>query len=295
MIKFEIEPGNLRLMGFLGKTFLDNNLDQSDDVATQQDRCFWGFQAEYLGFDRHIPFAYFLASNDHASPKPRTAGQDYDYTSRYVGVGSQGTVLNPNLRYRVEAVGEWGKTYSRGEVIDQDDICAFGADAMLEYYFAETPMRPKLMVEWLFGSGDDDRLNSSTNTVGGNRPGTNDNAFNAFGFRDTGLAFAPNVSNMHIYIVGASFYPLENLKLFKDMQIGTKALFYHKDKSGGPISDTSANTTEQWVGWEWDVYCDWRITSDFSLTVRYGAFQPGSAFEDQECRQFFFTGLNYSF
>ncbi|MHC4295193.1 MAG: alginate export family protein, partial [Planctomycetota bacterium] len=144
-------------------------------------------------------------------------------------------------------------------------------------------------------SGDNDRLLSSSSTAGGNRPDTKDRAFNAFGFRDTGIALAPVISNIHIYTIGASFYPFENHRLFERLEVGSKAFFYHKDKSGGPISDMTANTSEQWIGWEWDVYANWRITSDLTFSLRYGAFQPGTAFENQECRQYLFTGVTFSF
>jgi hypothetical protein len=91
--------------------------------------------------------------------------------------------------------------------------------------------------------------------------------------------------------------PLEDNKLFEKMEVGSKTFFHHKDKSGGPISDVTANTSAQWVGWEWDVYCDWRITSDVTWTVRYGAFQPGSAFDgsNSDCRQFLLTAVTFSF
>lgn len=300
LIKIELEPGNWQFTALLGKT-IDNttNIDQSTPVATHQDRYLWGFELAYNGFDRHRPFAYFLANEDHTGPDPdRPApgmpNQDFDYTSRYVGVGSTGTILSPNLRYRAEVVGEWGKTYSEGVVSGQDDICAVAADFLLEYLF-DVKTKPRVSVEYMFGSGDSDRRVSSSSTIGGNRPGTTDRAFNAFGFRDTGIAFAPVLSNLHIYTVGASFFPLENHRLFRKLELGTKAFFYHKDKSGGPISDTTADTSEQWVGWEWDAFCDWRITSDISWTLRYGAFQPGTAFRDQECRQFVFTAVTFSF
>ena len=57
-----------------------------------------------------------------------------------------------------------------------------------------------------------DRRLSTNSTIGGNLAGTPDNAFNAFGFRDTGLAFAPRVSNLHMFMVGASFFPLEEME-----------------------------------------------------------------------------------
>lgn len=295
MVQFEIDVGDWQFMALLGKT-IDwvSNIDASADIVGHQERCIWGFEVTYTGLDQHRPFAYFLGNNDHSSPTPHTAGQDYDYSSRYVGVGSEGSLFVPRLRYQVEVVGEWGKTYSDGVVSGRDDIRAMAADVLLEYFF-EAKTRPKLSMEYIFGSGDSDRSTSSVATVGGNREGTTDRAFNGLGFRDTGIAFAPAISNLHIYIIGASFFPLEDHKLFDKMEVGSKTYFYHKDKSGGPISDSSANTREQWVGWEWDVFCNWRVSSDLIWSIRYGAFQPGAAFDRQDCRQFLYASLTYSF
>jgi len=295
MIKFEVQADKWEFMGLLGKSVpWTPDIDTSYDIIQHQDRCLGGFEVAYTGFDRHKPFAYFLASEDHSSPEPDKVGQKYDYSPRYVGVGSKGAVLLRDLRYQAELVGEFGQAYSEHAVSETDNICALGADLLFEYLF-HAKTSPKVSFEYMFGSGDDDRRAGSSSTIGGNRIGTTDNAFNSFGFRDTGIAFAPRVSNMNIYVLGASFFPFENHKLLKKMELGSKTFFYQKDESGGPISDTSANTSQAWVGWEWDVYCDWRITSDMIWTVRYGAFQPGAAFDDQECRQFVFTGITYSF
>jgi hypothetical protein len=156
-------------------------------------------------------------------------------------------------------------------------------------------MHPQFMVEYLRGSGDADRQGNATSTIGGNRLGTRDNAFNAFGFRDTGIALAPNLANLNIYVAGASFYPLEKIKCFRKMQFGTKAFFYQKAESEGAISNSAATNHSSWVGWEWDAFCDWRITSDLTWTVRYGAFQPGDAFSEHDTRQFLYTGVSLSF
>jgi hypothetical protein len=153
------------------------------------------------------------------------------------------------------------------------------------------------MFEYIWGSGDRDRTLSSVATVGGNRSHTTDHAFNAFGFRDTGIAFSPRISNVHIYSLGATCRPLEDLAMFEQMEVGTKVFFYHKSRAAGPISDTTAINDDAWLGWEWDIFCNWRLTSDLAWTVRYGAFQPGSAYDggDKSCRQFLYTGVVLSF
>ncbi len=295
-IQFELEPGNWRLRGLMAKSIESsiNPVDTSGPVATHQNRCLWGAEIAYSGIDNHQPFVYYLLNSDSTSPHPSDPAQRYDYDSQYLGIGSSGTIFSPNLQYRAEVVGEWGTTYSNNTVDRRDDICAMAANLMFEYLF-DVPTRPAVAFEYLYGSGDDDRLVSSSSTAGGNRRGTDDNAFNAFGFRDTGISFAPKISNIHIYSLGATCFPLENTKLFEKFQFGTKVFFYHKAKAGGPISDTTAVKSSKWLGWEWDIYADWRITSDVSWTIRYGVFQPGSAFGNDNCRQFLLTAVTWSF
>ena len=293
-IELELTGGNWEFRGLLARTIPSSrNIDDSDAVTGHQDRCFWGVQARYLGLTHHRPFVYYLDNRDRTDPKPPSGSQQYDYSSRYLGLGSEGS-LSADLRYLVEVVGEWGRTYGENATTSRDRICALAVNAQLEYLF-QTRGHPKVSLEYLFATGDNDRRTSATATVGGNTPGTPDRAFNAFGFRDTGIAFSPQFANLHIYNAGASFFPLEQIELFGKMEVGTKVFFYHKATGGGPISDTTATRSSQWVGWEWDLFCNWRVTSDLTWTIRYGAFMPGTAFEESSCRQFLYTGITLSF
>jgi len=308
MLQWEVDVGDFRFMSLLGKTIRESdNIDDSLSVADHQKRCIWGVQLSYDGFDHHRPFAYFLGNHDRTGEDPVDPYQAYDYTSRYVGVGTEGTMVFPglpdgarrilqNLAYSTEIVGEWGRTYSEGvmEGMGQDRIEAMAYDLMLTYYF-DARTQPKVDFEYLFASGDPDRRSSATSTVGGNRSGTKDHAFNAFGFRDTGLALGPRMSNLHMYALGASFLPLEHHELFKKLEVGTKVFFFHKAAENGPISDPTSTNPSRWLGWEWDIYCNWRITSDLSWSIQYGAFQPGAAFTDNDCRQFLSTSVSLSF
>ncbi len=298
MVDFNLTIKNWETRAFLGKSIKDsdNMVDDSPFINSHQDRCFWGFETRYRGFTSHRPFAYFLNNIDHSSPSPWDANQKYDYSSRYLGIGSEGSIILPDLTYKAEVVGEWGRTYSDGMTTSQDDICAMAADFQLEYFF-KVPTSPKIMAEYIWASGDGDR-NIAGSTVGGNLAGTKDRAFNAFGFRDTGIAFAPQISNINVYVVGARFNPLEKYgRIFKKMELGSKVFFYQKDKADGAISDSTATQNSSWLGWEWDVYCNWRVTSDLSWTMRYGVFQPGAAYDNDNdsCRHFLYTGLTLSF
>lgn len=306
-IRFDISAYDFRFTALLGKSVRDgmNTVDASPLVYNRNERCFYGFQIEYDNHGYHRPFAYFLSSDDHTSPSSIDPAQQYDYSPKYLGIGSRGMLI-PDLTYRAELVGEWGSTFSesnlvftrRGPVFQnhRDRICAMAANLQMEYLF-RVPTEPRVSVEYLYASGDPDRRTSSSATVGGNLMGTRDRAFNAFGFRDTGIAFAPFLSNIHIYTAGLRFFPLEHYDLFKKLEVGTKVFFYHKDRAGGPISDPTVIRDSRWLGWEWDVYFNWRITSDLAVTTRYGMFRPGAAVGERfdATRHFFYTGMILSF
>ena len=273
------------------------NIDTSDRIG-HQDRMIFGVQATGK-VGQHRPFVYFLLNDDHTDDRPVSRTQKYEYDSYYIGVGSQGELVS-RLSYIAEVVFQWGDTYSYNVSSGKDNIRAWAADAQLMYRF-QGAMSPRVFFEYLFASGDNDRSGSSTATTGGNMRGTQDNAFNAFGFRDTGVAFAPKISNIHMIMVGGSFFPFESgCRWVERMEFGTKVFFYTKANSGGATSDTTSTNNASWLGWEWDVYCNWRITSDLVWTARYGFFDPGTAFTTtngagDNIRHFFYTGVIFSF
>lgn len=296
-VQVEVESPRWKFATFLGRSIEDSpNIDLSDRVARHQNRDFFGAELTYKGFDRHRPYVFFMANHDRTDPRGDDPNQKYDYSSQYYGIGSSGALLR-DLRYQAELVGETGDTYGFGATSGRDDIRAYAADLQLEYLF-RCRTSPRLMAEWLYASGDGDRSSNSSATIGGNRPGTTDHAFNAFGFRDTGLAFAPRISNLNMVSLGAAFKPFEDVRLFREMEVGTKVFLFNKATSGGPISDSTASNNASHLGTEWDVYCNWRITSDLSWTVRYGVFTPGAAYSGTAgdgIRHFVYTGFLLSF
>jgi len=266
-------------------------------VANRQQRWLTGFEAAYRGFSQHRPFVYYMHNDDNTDPAAGTPGQSYEYNSDYIGVGSTGTLLVSNLRYQVEGVAEMGKTYSAGRTSGQDRIQAWAANALIEYLFVDCPTKPRVGFEYVFASGDSDRTGSPVATVGGNRAGTVDHGFGAFGFRDLGLALSPEISNIHVYAINASLFPLEHIEMFEKMEVGTKLFFYSRAHGSAPISDPMTTSEANSTGFEMDYFCNWRMTSDLALTVRYGVFYPGNAYDggDKSPRQFLYSGLVFSF
>src|SRR5581483_6533696 len=175
----------------------------------------------------------------------------------------------------------------------RDHIEAWAVDGRLDYVLPDTHST-RLSAEVLYASGDSDRVSSTTATYGGNTPNTKDRAFNAFGLPDIGTAFSPSVSNLLMFRVGATSFPLSDIKPFRKMQLGTDLYFFAKANTDAPIDE--ATTNSRWLGVEPDIYMNWQISSDVALSVRYGLFIPGDAItDDVKMRQFLFAGVTVSF
>ncbi|HVT89819.1 MAG TPA: alginate export family protein [Tepidisphaeraceae bacterium] len=257
----------------------------------------------------HRPYIYALVQRDHNGNDVSTDGSivtRYDYNSYYFGIGSTGA-LTDRLAYGLEAAYEAGDTLSNSAFTEpdpnapgsfitvpqsRDDVQAWALDGQLNYLLPDT-RHTRLSGEFILASGDSDRV-ATTTTLGGNQPGTVDHAFNAFGLLNTGLAFAPNVSNLISLRGGVSLFPWPDVKSLSRLQVGTDVFVFSKWLANAPIDE--ATTNDHYLGFEPDVYLNWQITSDVTLAVRYGAFVPGAAIVNNgEIRQFFYTGVTFAF
>jgi hypothetical protein len=250
----------------------------------------------------HKPFAFALFQQDYNHDYTSTLGvisTKFDYYSYYLGFGSTGSITD-RLLYGVEAVYEGGSTLSNSFDLStffprpqqKDDISAWAVDGRLDYLVSDS-RHSRLSAEATFASGDPDRVNSS-NTFGGNRPGTDDHSFNAFGLLNTGLAFSPTVSNLMAFRVGASTFPCPDSARFGRLQVGADFFVFCKMRENGGIDEATAKG--RYLGVEPDVYMNWQITSDVTMVLRYGVFFPnGDVISNDDTRQFFFGGLTFAF
>lgn len=261
------------------------------------ERAFFGGMVRATTDDGKTFYAYYLAQDDRNGPDtprlPLGLDVDFTYNSQYLGFGSFGSV-GTQMTYEAEFVLERGESRSDPlrNVQSTEAIEAFAARGQLTYLFADAN-QSRFQFETLFASGDADRL-VSTDTVGGNLAGTTDKGFNSLGFANTGLAFSPSFSNLMVFRVGASTLPFANAPPFTQLQVGADLLFFGKLEEDGPIDEPTFNRT--YLGFETDFYLNYRITSDFSLGVRYGVFFPGSAIDgERDVRHFILVGVTLSF
>lgn len=256
-------------------------------------RYFYGAMVSYQLSAKHKPYVYGLVQDDR-NGEDDGAGVRFRYDSWYVGAGSRGS-LSDKLLYGVEVVYQDGEGLSDPFLAfpqTEEDIQAWAFDATLDYLLHDAN-HTRLSVELLLASGDGDRGHTS-DTIGGNRPGTDDNAFNAFGLINTGLAYAPNVSNLIMLRLGAATFPLPTLERFRRLQIGANIHVFGKLNENGAVEEPTANNT--YLGTEANVFANWRINSDLSVALRYGVFFPGQAIlTDHDERHFFFSGVTLAF
>lgn len=292
-VQASIDWHGFEVTGLAGRTVGSAfDFDQSR-FTDRTRRAFFGTQIRYHGFERHRPFVYALWQQDKNHDLIPTPLQGFDYDSFYIGLGSEGELVE-RLRYSTEWVYESGHGFGSARFLRRDVIRAWAFDMELEYLF-DHPTEPRVSLEYMFGSGDEDRRFRPESTVGGNRFDFEDRSFIGFGWRDTGLSFAPRLTNVHIWRAGASLFPFPQDKYLKRLELGTNWFLYWKNRRSAGVSDFTATEQSGYLGWEMDYFANWSITSDLSWTARLGAFFPGRAFRDQTSRTFFLTGVTWSF
>jgi hypothetical protein len=252
------------------------------------------------------PFVYGLIQRDYNTHYDEQDLGDihtkFDYNSYYIGLGSTGNI-GDRLRYSAEAAFELGNTLSNSFQIangalvsvpqSRDSIEAFALDAKLDYLMPEFH-NTRLSLEAIYATGDPDRGVTNA-TFNGNRPETRDLAFNSFGLVNTGLAFAPAVSNITAFRLGASTFPFTGTEALRRFQIGADFFVYLKSRENAPIDETTI-AGERYLGVEPDVYLNWQVASDITLALRYGVFFPNSsAFPINDTRQFIYAGVTFAF
>jgi len=251
-----------------------DNIDQSvPGSSAGSDKFFYGFEGAYRGMPGHNIYSFFLLQKDESDEEPPDDLQDYDYNSRYIGLGAHGDIIR-NLHYLAEVVYENGtsRIFPSNEKADIDAWAGIFEVA----YDADIYGHPRLSGRYAFGSGDKDRM-SVTDTVGGNTSGIDRN-FLYFGYIDTGYALAPRLSNLHFLKGTLSLTPFEEWRSFKNLAVTTSYYQYYKDRAGGSISDAVATEVKGFIGREMDFEIAWQIVSDLNCTVQYGHFFTGDAY-----------------
>ena len=78
------------------------------------------------------------------------------------------------------------------------------------------------------------------------------------------------------------------------MQVGADFFVFNKMNREGGIDETTFDG--RYLGVEPDVYLNWQMTSDVTLSLRYGVFFPnGDVVQEDDVRHFFFGSVTFAF
>ena len=281
-----------------------------NSVAHQLDlRRFYGGQVEYQGWDRQELYSYVLGQFDNSLS---TSDAPVTYDSTYWGIGTTGEMLFgdpgqewgvPNLRHHTEFVVQHGTnhhSFGSGSTPSVTDISAWAVDTGLDYFWT-VPGRPRAGVKYARASGDNTRIGGPQPNGGTNLPTTSDETFVGFGYMNTGASFAPQFSNLEFVNLSAAIRPFDDpdSPAWQNFEIGTSSYWYWRSDADASISDARANLQgDDYLGFEWDLFANWRLSSDLFLLINYGVFFPHegsfSTFGDNDrSRQFFTVNLNW--
>ncbi len=288
-----VETKDLRIEGFGGRWIESkDNIDRSTPGFTRSRRNFYGLEAAVRSLPNHEPYVFVVWQRDWSEEKPEDPLQDYEYTSQYYGAGCRGE-LAPRTQYAFEGIFEAGKGSADGQVDETERIHAYAFNAEVEH-FADLPLNPQTSLEYGFASGDSDRTRATT-AAGGNLAGTDDEAFQGFGFVNSGLSLGARFTNLQFVRLGGRFTPYEDRTAAGRLDLGFNAFYIWKHRREGPISDTLAVDDSREIGHEVDVFAEWQMLSDLSVSLHYGRFWPGGSYLDDKPRDFFFGALTVSF
>ncbi|MGL4369375.1 MAG: alginate export family protein, partial [Spirochaetota bacterium] len=215
------------------------------------------------------------------------------YSSQYYSAGVKGIILD-GADYYAEGIYETGTSYA--QKTEKCSISAYAAVGGVNYY-PDCTYKPSFLLQYGFGSGDRDRVNSSAsyaNTKSG------DNGFISFGTFNGGFALRPALSNIHVLRAGASFLPFsESEGIARRMSLGLRYLYYMKDKKESVIAGAEPNpngTDSRNLGQGADIVYRWSLFHDLSFFANYGLFIPGSAYPaDEKMRHILTAGMNIVF
>ncbi len=288
---------DFKLFGF--RNLIDEeNIDFNTPGFRSSKRFFYGAEIKYKGFKQHIPYLFALIQEDDSGENIEDVNQDYEYDSKYYGIGSRGRITG-NLFYTIEGIMQNGRSFpqaavARGFSPDNERIQAWAFDSTLIYELNKVT-KPTFTAEYAFGSGDPDRIGRVQSAIsGGNKEGTTDRGFLTFGYIDTGLSLAARISNLRMVKLGFSFTPLEIINN-DSVNVEVNGFLFRKDAKKGAISDSRADRPQRNIGKEFDVNIAWKILSDLSASVNYGRFYPGNAYSDKDARDFVMVTLMFNF
>ena len=251
------------------------------------------------------PYIFLVIQRDRNRESPNDFNQDYTYDSEYFGSGARGSVILDNLSYQIEYIHESGRSFASNAPTQlPNEVDANAVTGILEY-LVDTPLSPRLFGQYIYASGDKERsqVNATSN---GHFGTTKDQGFLPFGYANTGFVFAPLASNLEVFSGGLAITPINKREEARVLEVGGVYYRFRKHRRGAfdnasgttaisGVSYLTANAYDIDLGYEVDLYANWKIMSDLTLSVQAGRFKPGDGFNRDASRDLGAINLTISF
>ena len=289
-VAVDYATGQWSFRSFAGRT--PTRVTDLDPSVGRGKRRYAAVGADYLTGGGHRLFGYLLDENDGTDVT--LPGQALRYDAWYAAIGADGP-LRSDLGYYVEAIREGGTSADAGSLTARSPIEAQAG--LFELTFRpDRPHHPTVFANAAYGRGDADR-GTVLGSAGGNRGGTDDNAFIGLGRFEGGLALSPRLSNLAVYQFGGSYSLLEIPVDDEALILRAFGSWYRKDAAAGPISHTGATLVSDDVGRAVDLMLGWKPSHDVVFSMSVGRFYPGDAFPTnlRDPATVVQTGLTYGF
>jgi len=194
---------------------------------------------------------------------------DTQYTSLVVS----GPVV-PNLFYDAWFTFGSGRTLSYLKDTESATGFSYQYVPILSYLtgFSVDYYRPALYnaafnFRFVYASGDADAASAVEGTVA-----DSSKRFVPLTGSSFGVVFSPSLSNLIVAELGGSVKPFASYRI----QTGAKLFAFFRPTDGAMgVSGLDATEASSWLGFETDLYGNYRITSDLGVSLKTGVFFPG--------------------
>ena len=251
----------------------DLNTALAPALVQDDDTDFYGVYATYSGFENTVIDGYGLLVRNGLS------GGDVDYLYT-IGARAAGTwdvmgALPGLLDYNAEFAYQFGDTNAGG------DYEAWALNAMAGYTFTDVQWTPRLEAEYAYFSGDDDVLDTDTESFSRLFSDVH------YGDLELGGTLDAATTNMHIIRIGGSAVPVEKLTVSADFLIfllaeedGLGITFGNAQVGNVILGPLNAAGDDDSVGYELDLAASYQYTEDLNLTVGWAHLFVDDAMEN---------------
>lgn len=259
-------------------------------------RLFYGFEYISPGMFWGGRLSALALYSQDLNTGTRANGEKYTFNPWYASLGARGILFTPALRYIVNYYYQGGSTFNQCRTSGgatctnsapgtsaETSISAHAAMADVNYTipFFEQLVKPGVVAQYAFATGDADRVGGGT-PAQASKSG-NDTGFYYFGAFSGGLALKPRLHNMQVFRLGLNLRPLHFMYYFRNLAMSLKYSRYAKLEQAGPTSDPNVAigtaATSSNLGSAIDLTLAWDYRSDVKFFYGFGTFSPGEAYK----------------